>query len=331
MDIVVAIGNDESFSQPFEKIERKSLKTTFLDSIGAHEIFSSEMWRAALAETVATTFFLFTLTTCLLSCYESNVTDPKLLVPFAVFIVAFFFLFTMFPLTGAFLNPLLTFIATLKGAICLVRACVIFLGQCLASIMAIYLLKCAMSHDAVEKYMLGGCTINDNGSGISLGTALMLEFVCTFIILLVAVTVGFDKKRSKELGATMVCIQIAASLALAIYVSSVVTGKIGYAGAGLNPARCFASALLFGGPLWHGQWVFWLGPFLACIVYHIFSKTLPKEGLVNDGKYEIIKVARACIRATGSNKYKSATVKAEEKPPCIPETVDKDVLALYPF
>lgn len=289
------------------------------------------MWRAALAETVATTFFLFTLTTCLLSCYESNVTDPKLLVPFAVFIVAFFFLFTMLPLTGAFLNPLLTFIATLKGAICLVRACVFFMGQCLASIMAIYLLKCAMSHDAVEKYMLGGCTINDNGSGISLGTALMLEFVCTFIILLVAVTVVFDKKRSKELGATMVCIQIAASLAMAVYVSSVVTGKIGYAGAGLNPARCFASALLFGGPLWHGQWVFWLGPFLACIFYYIFSKALPKEGLVNDGKYEIIKVVRACIQATGSNKYKSATVKAEEKPPCIPETVEKDVLALYPF
>ena len=43
MDIVVAIGNYESSSQPFEKIERKSQKTTFLDSIGAHEIFSSEV------------------------------------------------------------------------------------------------------------------------------------------------------------------------------------------------------------------------------------------------------------------------------------------------
>jgi len=63
-----------------------------------------------------------------------------------------------------------------------------------------------------------GCTINSNGSGVSLGTALMLEFVCTFIVLLLGITVAFDKKRCKELGVTMVCVLLSASLSIAVCV-----------------------------------------------------------------------------------------------------------------
>ncbi len=96
--------------------------------------------------------------------------------------------------------------------------------------------------------------------------------------ILTGMTVAFDSKRRKELGIPMICIVIAASIAIAVYVSIVVTGKPGYAGAGINPARCLGPALLQQGQLWHGHWVFWLGPFFACILYHGFSATLPKGG-----------------------------------------------------
>lgn len=303
MDVVVSSGADQGFSNSFEKTGRKSPRTTFFASIGGDEIFSSDLWRAALTEAVATAFFMFTLITSIISCFESHEADPKLLVPFLVFIIAFFFFLAIIPLSGGFLNPFVTFIAALMGVVTLVRACVYVLGQCIGSIMGFLLIKCVMSHDMVVKYMLGGCTINDNGNGISLGNALMLEFVCTFVVLLLGITVAFDKKRSKELGVTMVCVVIAASLAIAVYVSIVVTGQPGYAGAGVNPARCLGPALIQGGQLWYGHWVFWLGPFLACIVYYGFSKTFPREGLVSVGEHDIMKLARTCFEGTGTPNY----------------------------
>ena len=132
----------------------------------------------------------------------------------------------------------------------------------------------------------------------------MLEFVCTFIVLLLGITVAFDKKRCKELGVTMVCVLLSASLSIAVFVSIVVTGEPGYAGAGLNPARCLGPALIQGGQLWYGHWVFWLEPFLACIVFYGYSKTVPKEGLVNvNGEYDIMKLARACFEGNDSPNY----------------------------
>ena len=44
MDAVISGGTDQSFSKSFEKTETNSIiRTTFLDSIGAHEIYSSEV------------------------------------------------------------------------------------------------------------------------------------------------------------------------------------------------------------------------------------------------------------------------------------------------
>ncbi|CAL9022734.1 unnamed protein product [Prunus brigantina] len=59
-----------------------------------------------------------------------------------------------------------------------------------------------MSHDLEQKFLLGGCTLNGNGEthGISPGDAFLLQFVCTFLLLFVGITVAFDKKRSKEAG-----------------------------------------------------------------------------------------------------------------------------------
>lgn len=274
MDIVSEAGQDVSRSH--EKAGESSLRTVLLASIGAHEISSPELWRTVLTELVATAFFMFTLITAIISCFESHEADPKLLVPFTVFIIAFLFLYTIIPLSGCHLNPCLSFVAALKGVMTPVRAIFYVWAQCLGSIIGFLFIKTVMSHDVVVKYSLGGCAINENGSGISIGTALMLEFLCTFVILLLAMTVAVDQKRSKEAGVLMVAFVFAASIALAIYVSIVVTGKPGYAGAGVNPARCLGPALLQQGQLWYGHWVFWLGPFLASIVYYGFSVALPK-------------------------------------------------------
>ncbi|KAI8568077.1 hypothetical protein RHMOL_Rhmol02G0169300 [Rhododendron molle] len=43
--------------------------------------------------------------------------------------------------------------------------------------------------------------------------------------------------------------------------STTVTAAKGYAG--INPARCFGPAVVRGGHLWDGHWIFWVGPTLA--------------------------------------------------------------------
>jgi aquaporin-4 len=239
------------------------------------------MWRAALTELVATAFLMFTLTSSIISCLDSHEVDPKLLVPLAVFIIAFLFLIATVPLSGGHMSPVFTIIACLKGVITLARASIYVLAQCLGSIMGFLIIRTVMNHQTAHKYSLGGCTIDANGaiSAVSRETALILEFSCTFVVLFVGVTVAFDKKRCKELGLAVVCVVVAGAMALAVFVSTTITGQAGYAGVGLNPARCLGPALLEGGVLWDGHWVFWVGPFLACIVYYGYSMTLPKEGL----------------------------------------------------
>lgn len=144
-----------------------------------------------------------------------------------------------------------------------------------------------MDPKLADTYSLGGCAVGEKPQD-----ALLMEFSCTFLVLFVGLTLGFDKRRSKHLGLPMVCMVVAGSMALAVFVSITVTGKAGYAGVGLNPARCLGPALLHGGSLWYGHWVFWIGPFLACAIYYSVAINLPKEGLDwVDGEYDILKLA----------------------------------------
>lgn len=151
-----------------------------------------------------------------------------------------------------------------------------------------------MSHEIATKYSLGGCTVAGSRAAPGLGpmAALMLEFSCTFVVLFVGVTVAFDRRRCEELGLTIVCMVVAGAMGLVVFVSATVTGRPGYAGVGLNPARCLGPALLQGGPLWDGHWVFWVGPFFACIVYYGYSKNMPATRMVMGEEYDLVNSIR---------------------------------------
>lgn len=256
-----------------------------------------------MTELVATAFLIFCLTSSIVACLNSHESDPKLLIPIAVFVILFLFLLVTFPLSGGFMSPIFTFIAALRGVITFTRAAVYILVQCLGSILAFLMIKDAMSPDVAEKYSLGGCTIRGTAAypGLGLTPALVLEFACTFVVLYVGVTVLLDKKTSERLGLPMVCGMIAGSSAVAVFVSTTITGRPGYGGAGLNPARCLGPAVLRGGRLWEGHWVFWVGPFAACLAYYGFSVNLPKGELVGaEGEIGILKMAGGCWRRTAA-------------------------------
>ncbi|PON83400.1 Major intrinsic protein [Trema orientale] len=255
----------------------------FQDFIGAHEIFTSVLWRAALLELIATAFLLFLIISCAIAFMTSKVSEPLLLVPFAIFINLFIFLMVMIPITGGHLNPFVTFIAFLEGFTPLVCACVYIFSQIFGSVLGFLLVKLILNRDLAHLTLLGGCTLG----ALSHRTAFALEFCCTFLVLLVGITVAFNAKRSRELSLTMVCAIVSAPMAVGVFISLTVTGKPGYSGVGLKSARCLGPAILERGPLWDAQWVFWIGPLLACIIYHLLPKTFPKdnESLVSENDF----------------------------------------------
>lgn len=242
-----------------------------------------QMWRAAFTELIGTACLIFTLTSSIISCLESSQSvEPKFVIPFVAFIIFFLFFLVTIPLSGGHMNPIISLIFALKGVVTPVRGLIYILAQCVASIMASAVIQIVMNKNTAEKYSLGGCMINANGQGISSGTALVLEVVCLFIVLFVALTVTFEKRRFKGLGLQMICVIISGSIGFVFFVSMSVTGKPGYSGVALMPARCLGPLLLQGGSLWYGYWVPWVGSFIACIAYYGFTLTLPRESMMKE-------------------------------------------------
>ena len=163
--------------------------------------------------------YVFSLTTTIISILDSNVVEPKLLVPLAIFLILFLFLMMTVPLSGGHMSPILRFIAALRDLITLARAAIYVLFQCAGSVIGFFIHQNVMDRQTVQNHSLGGCTIDGNGATthpLSPEIALILDFVCTYVFLFLGVTVAFDKKRCKELGVTMVCVLLSASLSIAV-------------------------------------------------------------------------------------------------------------------
>jgi aquaporin-4 len=61
--------------------------------------------------------------------------------------------------------------------------------------MGFLIIRRVMNHQTTHQYSLGGCIVDGKGaiSIVSSDTALILEFSCTFMVLVVGVTLAFDK------------------------------------------------------------------------------------------------------------------------------------------
>ncbi|KAJ7967217.1 Major intrinsic protein [Quillaja saponaria] len=201
MDVVISNGSEQDLTMSYDEKREGNFQRTkmkFLHFIGAHELHSPDMWRAALTEMIGTAFLMFILFSSIIASLNSKVADPSLLVLLSIFFVAFVFLLAIAPLTGGHMNPTFSFIAALKGVVTISRATIYILGQIIGAIMGFLLIKSVMSPELVEKHLLAGCSIDvGKTSGINPGTAFIFEFVSTFVVLLLGVTVAFDKKKSK--------------------------------------------------------------------------------------------------------------------------------------
>ncbi|CAI0376937.1 unnamed protein product [Linum tenue] len=270
-----------------EKEEMKQLdKAMSLQSLlGLQDLFSLNVWRAAVAELVGTAAFVFCIDVIVISTLESQTTMPNLVLSVLVAFIIPILLIATFPISGGHINPLVTFAAFLVGLTSLSKALIYILAQCLGGILGALALKAVVNGGIEKTFSLGGCTVNvvtpgPNGpitTGLGTSQALWLEIICGFIFLFASVWMAFDGRQVRALGRVTVCVIIGVVLGVLVFASTTVTATKGYAGAGFNPARCLGPAIVRGGHLWDGHWVFWIGPAVAAVAFALYVKIIPRE------------------------------------------------------
>ncbi|KAJ8453028.1 hypothetical protein Cgig2_014791 [Carnegiea gigantea] len=252
--------------------------------LGLDEILSLEVWQASMAELLGTAVLVFMLDTVVISSFETDTKTPNIVIACFVSLVITILLLATGPISGGHINPIISFSAALVGLISFSRALVYILAQCLGATLGAIALKAVVSSTISNHFSLGACTLTviapgPNGPtvvGIETGQALGLEIVCT-VVFLFPVVIAFDHRQLKALGPVVVCSIIGIVVGLLVFVSTTVTTKRGYSGAGINPARCIGPALIRGGHLWKGHWIFWVGPTIGCFVFYLYALIIPRQ------------------------------------------------------
>ncbi|KAI5095632.1 lens fiber major intrinsic protein [Silurus meridionalis] len=209
------------------------------------EFRSMSFWRAVFAEFYGTMFFVFFGLGAALR-WTSGIYNV-LHVSFCFGLAAATFIQSIGHISGGHINPAVTFAYVVSSQMSLFRAFFYICAQCLGA-----LAGAAVLYGVTPGKMRGNLALNTLQPGVSLGMATTIEVFLT-MQLVVCVFAVTDDRRNGRLG----------SAAMAIGFSVLMGHLLGmyYTGAGMNPARSFAPAVLFRNFINH--WVYWVGPFIG--------------------------------------------------------------------
>jgi MIP family channel proteins len=156
--------------------------------------------------------------------------------------------------SGGHINPAVTigFIATRR----IVRfvGILYILAQLVGATLAGFMLQAIFPQDTWQAAQLGTPAL---GHGTSPGTAILLETILTFFLLLAVFGTAVDERAPKIGGF---------GIGLTVLVDILVGGLL--TGAAMNPARAFGPALA--GGFWDNNFVYWIGPIIGAVLAALF-------------------------------------------------------------
>ncbi|XP_057510114.1 uncharacterized protein LOC130792597 [Actinidia eriantha] len=285
---------------------------TLSERLGLEDFLSLDVWRASLGELFGTAVLVFMIDTIVISTLDMDTKVPNLIMSVLIAITITILLLAVFPVSGGHINPVISFSAALVGLISLSRAAIYIVAQCIGAFLGALALKAVVGSTIEDTFSLGGCTLTIVAPGptgpvtigLETGQALWLEIICTFIFLFASVWMAFDGRQAKALGLVIVCTIIGVVLGLLVFISTTVTSTKGYAGAGMNPARCLGPAIARRGHLWNGHWVFWVGPTIACVTFYVYTKIIPTQHFHGKGcyKHDFFNILKALCVPNGNHK-----------------------------
>lgn len=161
-------------------------------------------------------------------------------------------------ISGGHFNPAVTFGVMVARRISVSLGLQYMVAQLVGGVIAGLLLRAVFPSELCAAVHLGTPAV---ASGVSLGSAVLIEAILTFALITAVFGTAIDPRAPKIGGF---------GIGLTVLVDVLVGGPL--TGASMNPARTFGPGLVAG--FWENHWVYWIGPLLggglAGFVYETF-------------------------------------------------------------
>ncbi len=161
-------------------------------------------------------------------------------------------------ISGGHFNPAVTFGVMVARRISVSLGLQYMVAQLIGGVIAGLLLRAVFPSELCAAVHLGTPAVT---SGVSLGSAVLIEAILTFALITAVFGTAIDPRAPKIGGF---------GIGLTVLVDILVGGPL--TGASMNPARTFGPGLVAG--FWENHWVYWVGPLLggglAGFVYETF-------------------------------------------------------------
>ncbi|XP_075227119.1 aquaporin prip isoform X2 [Lycorma delicatula] len=237
--------------------------SAFKSRLGVNEVTDnkSNLGKSLIAELIGN--FMLNFFGCM-SAVTPNTNNVLIAFTFGLTIMAL--VQSVGHVSGAHINPAVTFGCVVTGKVTIIRALLYILSQCIGAIGGSATMKALLSESVIAKGVgntgLAPYLTSVQGFGI--------EFFLGFILVFVVFgACDANKGDSKPPAAVLIGLTVTLGHLVAI----------DYTGASMNPARSFGSAIIANG--WANHWIYWVGPSLggiaAALLYqHVFAA--PSKG-----------------------------------------------------
>lgn len=187
---------------------------------------------------------------------------------FQLFIVTLL-IFSLGPVTGAHLTPLLTFATFLAKLTSLPRMILYIIFQCIGAVTGANILRAALGGNPQTLVSSPGCYIDS--SLIASTQAFALETMGSLFVLFLAFGLGLDPRNQGSFGPSLGPFLVGISSAIALFAGGIALP--GYYGLSCNPARCLG--LMAASHRFTYHWVHWVGDFTACLIHAFVYYAVP--------------------------------------------------------
>uniref|UniRef100_J3LZN1 Reverse transcriptase zinc-binding domain-containing protein n=1 Tax=Oryza brachyantha TaxID=4533 RepID=J3LZN1_ORYBR len=229
--------------------------------IDAEELTKWSLYRAAIAEFVATLLFLYVTVATVIGGVGI------LGIAWAFGGMIFILVYCTAGVSGGHINPAVTFGLFLARKVSLVRAVLYIVAQSLGAICGVGLVKGFQS----AYYVRYGGGANELSDGYSKGTGLAAEIIGTFVLVYTVFSATDPKRNARDSH-----VPVLAPLPIGFAVFMVHLATIPITGTGINPARSLGAAVIYNQhKAWHDH--------KKLLFTHIDKSTTPvSRALVNN-------------------------------------------------
>jgi glycerol uptake facilitator-like aquaporin len=270
------IGNEQALKHVPDASPFISLSEIF----NLRGLLEPGLWKAAVTEGIGT--LLLVWSTGFIGAHSSAAPPPQPSPTSSIYSTPIFlgpltggttnmiilplFIYSLGPVSGAHLNPMIT-IATFTARLTSFPRMVLYVAfQTASGTIAGLLLRVSFGS---RDFLVGGCAIDT--ALVPVGDIFALEFMADITLLFLAFGVGLDPRQRATFGPALGPILVGVALG----VLSFGTGfaRMGYGGASMNPARCTGAFVGSRFPGW--AWIVWIGPISASIVHGLIYWAFP--------------------------------------------------------